>query len=71
LPPAGDYVVPDGLEAARSDAEANGWVLTEIEQPDAASPGTVLAQSPAPGTAMVRGSALLIRVAIAPAEPEE
>jgi peptidoglycan hydrolase-like protein with peptidoglycan-binding domain len=75
LPPAGDYVVPGGLEAARADAEANGWVLTEIEEPDAsAPPGTVLEQSPAPGTAMVRGSALLIRVAVEvspPAEPEE
>jgi peptidoglycan hydrolase-like protein with peptidoglycan-binding domain len=74
LPPAGDYVVPGGLEAARADAAANGWVLTEIEQTDEAPPGNVLAQSPEPGTSMVRGSALVVRVAvqaIAPTDSEE
>lgn len=60
--PLGNYV-NGTITKARSDAQANGWTL--IEEPGNSSSGavgTVLEQIPAPGTTMVAGSVLHIKV---------
>ena len=52
------------VSKARSDAQANGW--TVIEQPannPSANIGTVVEQTPAPNTTMVKGSVLYLKVA--------
>jgi hypothetical protein len=60
--PLGNYV--NGTSSkARSDAQANGWIL--IEEPGnspTAAIGTVLEQTPAPNATMVAGSVLFVRV---------
>ena len=64
--PAPDYVKAD-IARVRSEAAANGWTL--IEQPTnstTAAVGSVLEQTPAAGTNMVRGSVLYVKVAKRP-----
>ena len=51
------------ISKARSDAQTNGW--TVIEQPannPSANIGTVVEQTPAPNTTMVKGSVLYLKV---------
>jgi len=82
--PAGsavDIVVSSGLvevpdvtgatEAqARSDLAQAGFVVQVVEQESTlAAPGTVLAQSPQPGTQLERGALVTITVSIAAPEP--
>ena len=60
--PLANYV-NGAISKARSDAQANGWIL--IEQPGnspTAAIGTVLEQTPAPNTTMVTGSVLFVKV---------
>ena len=62
--PAPD-VVGGTVEDAQAVANENGWTLEvrAAENPPAdAEPGTVVAQSPEPGTPMVEGSVLLVDV---------
>ncbi len=66
--PAPD-VVGGTVEDAQAVADQNGWTLEvrAAENPPAdAAPGTVVAQSPEPGTPMVEGSVLLVDVVEAP-----
>ena len=61
--PVANYV-NGPVSKARSDAQANGW--TVIEQPannPSANIGTVVEQTPAPNTTMVKGSVLYLKVA--------
>lgn len=60
--------VTDATEAqARSDLAQAGFVVQMVEQlSTVAAPGTVLAQSPQPGTQLERGSSVTITVSIAP-----
>ena len=65
--------VPDvqgeDVEDARSTLQAAGLAANATEQEDLeAQPGTVLAQSPAPGTAVDKGSTVALTVAVEPAE---
>jgi hypothetical protein len=62
--PAPD-VVGGTVEDAQAVADENGWTLevrAAENPPDDAEPGTVVAQSPEPGTPMVEGSVLLVDV---------
>lgn len=62
--PAPD-VVGGSADDARDVAGDNGWTLVEREAgdaPDEAEPGTVVDQSPEPGTPMTEGSVLVIDV---------
>jgi len=62
--PAPD-VVGGTVEDAQAVAGQNGWTLevrAAENPPDDAEPGTVVAQSPEPGTPMVEGSVLLVDV---------
>ena len=64
--PAPDYVKTD-IARVRTEAAANGWTL--IEQPTnstTVAAGTVLEQTPAAGTNMVKGSVLYVKVAKRP-----
>ena len=64
--PAPDYVKAD-IARVRTEAAANGWTL--IEQPTnstTVAAGTVLKQTPAAGTNMVKGSVLYVEVAKRP-----
>ena len=66
--------VPDVTGAteaqARSDLAQAGFVVQMVEQESTvASPGTVLAQSPQPGTQLERGSLVTITVSLAAPEP--
>ena len=64
--PAPDYVRAD-IARVRTEAASNGWTL--IEQPTnstTAVAGTVLEQTPAAGTNMVKGSVLYVTVAKRP-----
>jgi len=55
---------------ARSDLAQAGFEVQVVEQQtDTASPGTVLAQSPAQGSELTRGSLVTITVATAPPAP--
>lgn len=60
--------VTDATEAqARSDLAQAGFVVQMVEQlSTVAAPGTVLAQSPQPGTQLERGSSVTITVSVAP-----
>ena len=61
--PVANYV-NGPVSKARSDAQTNGW--TVIEQPannPSANIGTVVEQTPAPNTTMVKGSVLYLKVA--------
>lgn len=69
---SGDEVVtvpaPDVTGGSVDDAQAatdeNGWTLVERSVPaDGEEPGTVVAQYPDPGTAMIEGSVLVVDVA--------
>ncbi len=62
--PAPD-VVGGTVEDAQAVADENGWTLevrAAENPPDDAESGTVVAQSPEPGTPMVEGSVLLVDV---------
>ena len=62
--PAPD-VVGGTVDDAQAVADENGWTLevrAAEDAPDDAEPGTVVAQSPEPGTPMVEGSVLLVDV---------
>jgi serine/threonine-protein kinase len=66
--------VPDVTGAteaqARSDLAQAGFVVQMVEQESTvAPPGTVLAQSPQPGTQLERGSLVTITVSLAAPEP--
>lgn len=59
----------EDVEDARSTLQAAGLAANATEQEDLeAEPGTVLAQSPAPGTAVDKGSTVALTVAVEPAE---
>lgn len=69
--PAPD-VVGGTVEDAQAVADENGWTLevrAAEDAPDDAEPGTVVAQSPEPGTPMVEGSVLLVDVVEEGQEP--
>lgn len=52
---------------ASSQAAENDWVLVQIPSAtDEVAPGTVLSQTPGPGTPMLSGSALVVSVATTP-----
>jgi hypothetical protein len=58
-------VVGGTAEDAEDVADENGWTLVEREAdgaPGDAEPGTVVGQSPSPGTSMIEGSVLVIDV---------
>lgn len=57
------------VDDAASVADQNGWELVErpVEAGDE-EPGTVVAQSPSPGTDMIEGSVLVVDVAEEPTE---
>ena len=60
--------VNGSVNDAQQQASANGWTI--VQQPvsnGSASPGTILTQTPAPGSKMIKGSALYLQVAAAPA----
>lgn len=65
--------VPDVTGAteaqARSDLAQAGFVVQMVEQESTSAPGTVLAQSPQPGTQLERGSLVTITVSIAAPVP--
>ena len=64
--PVDDYIGSD-IAKVRSAAKANGWNLVEQSIEGATNaPGTVMSQSPAAGTNMIKGSVLCVEVATAP-----
>lgn len=58
------------IEAARQDAGQANLALIEKEQPDAATPGTVLSQSPEAGTTVRFNTSVTVYVAVPLPEPE-
>jgi len=69
---AAPNVVGGSSEDAASVAEENGWLLVQIPSAtDQVEAGTVVAQTPPSGTAMLTGSALVVSVAAEPDPPPE
>lgn len=61
--PADDFVGMD-IAKARDLAKSRGWVLVEMPiDKSGAPPNSVIAQNPAPGTTMIKGSLLIVEYA--------
>lgn len=67
----GDFVGGNADDAVAA-AEEQGWLVTVVSaESDTDAPGTVISQAPAAGAPMVRGSAVVLTVAVEPQpEPE-
>ena len=56
--------VNGSLNDAQQQADANGWTIVQQQVSNgSASPGTIIKQTPAAGSTMVKGSALFLQVA--------
>ncbi len=60
--------VNGSVNDAQQQAGANGWTVVQQQVSNGSTPpGTIITQTPAPGSKMIKGSALYLQVAAAPA----